>query len=147
MASILSIRTQKCSHIKGAVKVLRPSANGMSMRDICFQHHPPLDKSKQSTTKADFIIQGRKDEKEVYISLLSISFFVRLGENAIPLISSRLKKLNIKKNLPTDLGWIFRRNLKHTYYFFGPNYFAVNSRDFPTSLKLGAGAIEFGKNI
>ena len=79
MASILSIRMHKCSHIEGAVNVLRPFANGMSMGDVCFQHHPPLDKSKQSTMKADFIIQGRKDEKEVCISLLFISFFVRLG--------------------------------------------------------------------
>ena len=47
MDSILSIRMQKCSHITRAVNVLRPFSNGMNMRDVCLQHHPPLDKVKQ----------------------------------------------------------------------------------------------------
>lgn len=84
MASILSIRMQKCSHIEGAVNVLRPFANGLNMRDVCLEHHPPLDKSKQSTTKPDFIIEGRKDEKQVCIFLLSFSFlfvFFRYNRN------------------------------------------------------------------
>ena len=67
MASILSIRMQKCSHITGAVNVLRPFSNVMNMRDVCLQHHSPLDKVKQSATEADFTIHGRKDEKEVRI--------------------------------------------------------------------------------
>lgn len=86
MAAILSVRMQKCSHIEGAINVLRPFANGLSMRDVCLQHHPPLDKTKQSATKTDFVIHGRKDEKEVGISTtFSFDFvcFVRFGENAI----------------------------------------------------------------
>ena len=67
MGSILSICMQKCSHITGAVNVLRPFSNSMNMRDVCLQHHPPLDKVKQSATKTDFTIHGRKDEKEVRI--------------------------------------------------------------------------------
>ena len=67
MASILSIRMQKCSHITGAVNVLKPFSNVMNMRDVCLQHHSPLDKVKQSATKADFTIHSRKDEKEVRI--------------------------------------------------------------------------------
>ena len=58
---------QKCSHITGAVNVLRPFSNVMNMRDVCLQHHSPLDKVKQSATKADFTIHSRKDEKEVRI--------------------------------------------------------------------------------
>ena len=60
MASILSIRMQKCSHITGAVNVLGPFSNVMNMRDVCLQHHSPLDKVKQSATKADFTIHGQK---------------------------------------------------------------------------------------
>ena len=39
----LSFRTQKCSHITVAVNVLRPFSNGMNMRGVCLQNHPPLD--------------------------------------------------------------------------------------------------------
>ena len=43
MASILSFGMQKCSHITVAVNVLRPISNGMNMRGVCLQNHPPLD--------------------------------------------------------------------------------------------------------
>ena len=44
-----------------------PFLNGMNMRDFCLQNHPPLDKVKQSATKADFTIHGRKAKKVVRI--------------------------------------------------------------------------------
>ena len=63
--------SKKCSYIEGKAQAIYKwfeHARHLS------QHHPPLDKSKQSTTKADFNIHDRKDGKEVCISLFPSNF-------------------------------------------------------------------------
>ena len=70
--SILRVTVKKCSHIPG-VNELRPFSNGMNMRDLCQFYHPPIDRpkflgsSQSADAKADFILVGKKEEKEVLL--------------------------------------------------------------------------------